>query len=466
MNGWKQTIGWLCFLLQVFASSAQVKIGGDPQQIHPHSLLELSSNTKVLIITALTQEEMIKIKPLEGALVFNKDHSCLYFYHHRWIPLCEDSPPIIPPAASFETLSPNHYLFTASNGEQTTLQVAAAHHQHQTSPTAVMSHTHSFNDLTATSHTHNFTNTSVAAHTHAFAELAETTHQHDFSNYALNTHSHETQPTAVSSHTHNFSNTSVTSHTHNFTNTSVAAHTHTLSETTTTQTAALSPLDSINLKNLRDGTLGSLWYSNETGILSEIRNSNLSALSIFWDQEKQRLGIGTTNPSNKLHVAGEIRSQGFSNSNGSQNEPSYSFKSDTNTGMYRAAADQLAFGTKGEERMRLNKQGYLAIGTTAPNSHLTINGSFSLPIIHSSSQTTTLNENHYTLVLHPAAQSIILPPAAESYARIYCIKNLSGHEISSDQPYVGPSEFTSTHEVFLEGITWIQSDGTLWQQIR
>lgn len=62
--------GWM--LLCSF-SSAQVKIGGDPKIIHPHSLLELKSNTKALVLTVVTDLEMQAITPLNGALVFNID---------------------------------------------------------------------------------------------------------------------------------------------------------------------------------------------------------------------------------------------------------------------------------------------------------------------------------------------------------------------------------------------------------
>ena len=47
--------GWM--LLCSF-SSAQVKIGGDPKIIHPHSLLELKSNTKALVLTVVTDLEI------------------------------------------------------------------------------------------------------------------------------------------------------------------------------------------------------------------------------------------------------------------------------------------------------------------------------------------------------------------------------------------------------------------------
>ncbi|MEJ2163358.1 MAG: hypothetical protein P8X60_08610, partial [Robiginitalea sp.] len=79
-------------LLLVFshAMTAQVKIGERSEQIDPASLLELESQEKVLVITRLSTSQMESITPLNGALVYNTDESCL-FYHNgqRWINLCE-----------------------------------------------------------------------------------------------------------------------------------------------------------------------------------------------------------------------------------------------------------------------------------------------------------------------------------------------------------------------------------------
>jgi hypothetical protein len=401
-------------------SSAQVKIGGDPETIHPQSLLELKSQTKALILTVVTDNEMRSIRPLSGALVYNIDQNCLFYYHQRWMPLCEFTPPTTPTPASFQNISENNFLFTSSSGEQTLIEVPPINHQHENIPTAILSHTH------------------------------------ENENFALNTH------------THDFPLTTTTSHTHEIPDHALIDHSHTTSITTDTTNSnqGLHPRDSLQLNQFRQGTTGSLWHTQSNGVVGEIKNTSLSTLAMFWDQDKQRLGIGTTNPTNKLHVAGEIRSQGFSNSNGSQNEPSYSFKSDTNTGIYRAAADQLAFSTKGQEKMRLTKEGHLAIGISATNSFLEVNGALSLKITQSHTQTATLNENHHTIILYEEVQTIVLPLASENKGRVYCLKNLSGHDVYTDLPFIGLSYGAMTENTIPQGVTWIQSDGEHWQQIR
>lgn len=407
-------------LLYSCISSAQVKIGGDPETIHPQSLLELKSQTKALILTVVTDNEMRSIRPLSGALVYNIDQNCLFYYHQRWMPLCEFTPPTTPTPASFQNISENNFLFTSSSGEQTLIEVPPVNHQHENIPTAILSHTH------------------------------------ENENFALNTH------------THDFPLTTTTSHTHEIPDYALIDHSHTTSITTDTTNSnqGLHPRDSLQLNQFRQGTTGSLWHTQSNGVVGEIKNTSLSTLAMFWDQDKQRLGIGTTNPTNKLHVAGEIRSQGFSNSNGSQNEPSYSFKSDTNTGIYRAAADQLAFSTKGQEKMRLTKEGHLAIGISATNSFLEVNGALSLKITQSHTQTATLNENHHTIILYEEVQTIVLPLASENKGRVYCLKNLSGHDVYTDLPFIGLSYGAMTENTIPQGVTWIQSDGEHWQQIR
>ncbi len=71
--------------------SGQVKIGDNPNQINPSSLLELESNSKVLVITRVTNAEMLAITPLQGALVYNTTRNCVYQYTGiTWVSLCDN----------------------------------------------------------------------------------------------------------------------------------------------------------------------------------------------------------------------------------------------------------------------------------------------------------------------------------------------------------------------------------------
>jgi len=70
----------------------QIKIGDNPQNIDPSSVLELESSERVLVITRVTTAEMDAILPLQGALVYNTDLQCVHYYDGtQWVNLCENS---------------------------------------------------------------------------------------------------------------------------------------------------------------------------------------------------------------------------------------------------------------------------------------------------------------------------------------------------------------------------------------
>lgn len=95
---------------------------------------------------------------------------------------------------------------------------------------------------------------------------------------------------------------------------------------------------------------------------------------IFYDDTNNRVGIGTTTPSTKFHVVGQTRASSFSSANGTSGGPAYRFESDTNTGTFRPAADNYAITTGGSERLRIDANGNVGIGTASPTSKLEVNG--------------------------------------------------------------------------------------------
>ncbi len=94
----------------------------------------------------------------------------------------------------------------------------------------------------------------------------------------------------------------------------------------------------------------------------------------FVDAGNNRVGIGTATPSVKLQVSGQARASSFRSANGTAGSPSYRFDGDTNTGLFRAAADNLAFTTGGSEAMRIDASGNLGLGITVPTYRMTIAG--------------------------------------------------------------------------------------------
>jgi hypothetical protein len=79
------------------------------------------------------------------------------------------------------------------------------------------------------------------------------------------------------------------------------------------------------------------------------------------------VGIGTTNPQVLLDVNGSVKFQGITNTgstynaNGSATYPTYSFSTDTRTGMFTPDVSNLAFATNSAERMRINEIGNVTI---------------------------------------------------------------------------------------------------------
>jgi hypothetical protein len=84
------------------------------------------------------------------------------------------------------------------------------------------------------------------------------------------------------------------------------------------------------------------------------------------------VGIGTTSPATgyKLHVNGILRVENgfqaiFSNSN-TATTPAVSFFNDNNTGIFRGGEDIVAIATGAQERLRVDANGRVGIGTTNP----------------------------------------------------------------------------------------------------
>ena len=80
------------FLLSLYLVqplSGQIKIGDNPQDLDPGSVLELESDNRALVITRLSDQQMNNLTPLPGALVYNLDVGCIYYYDgSEWINLC------------------------------------------------------------------------------------------------------------------------------------------------------------------------------------------------------------------------------------------------------------------------------------------------------------------------------------------------------------------------------------------
>jgi hypothetical protein len=93
-----------------------------------------------------------------------------------------------------------------------------------------------------------------------------------------------------------------------------------------------------------------------------------SNLTMYLSGNSNSVGIGNSNPTERLQVSGKIYSdtQFLNNSNDTATAPSFSFKEDSNTGMFHASNDAVGIATGGSERMRINSSGNVGIGVENP----------------------------------------------------------------------------------------------------
>ncbi|WP_157483862.1 beta strand repeat-containing protein, partial [Maribacter hydrothermalis] len=107
-----------------------------------------------------------------------------------------------------------------------------------------------------------------------------------------------------------------------------------------------------------DGMTAGNNFSNADLTLDANRTHQLAGFDLNFDGSGN-IGIGNNNPQNKLHVSGEIRSEGYNSSQGTALLPAYSFSTgdDINTGMYRPAADEIGFSVGGIEALRVEEDG-------------------------------------------------------------------------------------------------------------
>lgn len=128
------------------------------------------------------------------------------------------------------------------------------------------------------------------------------------------------------------------------------------------------------------GAVGIGTTANTTGTILDITGTGTTASSIIIPRDttanRPAAGVNgmmrynTTTEKFEVYQAGAwtdmIVSGSLGFANGSAGSPSITFASDTNTGIFNAAADTLGFTTAGTEVMRIDSWGQVGIGTTNP----------------------------------------------------------------------------------------------------
>jgi hypothetical protein len=174
-----------------------------------------------------------------------------------------------------------------------------------------------------------------------------------------------------------------------------------------------------------DGSLDSIIYVSGSGTSGQVAYFNgtttiTSESNLFWDATNDRLGIGTATPTVKLSVSNAANGNIALFTNTSDADLFVNLTSGVT--LLTPSTGTLAFGTLNTERVRLNLNGNLLVGTTLDNgSKLQVNGSFSAPHVTKSANY-TLDATDYTVGFDCASnRTATLPDATTCQGRIYVI---------------------------------------------
>jgi hypothetical protein len=114
----------LLFFIGNETVQAQVKIGENANSIDPASVLELESTSRALVLTRVTDAQMQLISPLQGAVVFNTDQQCVFYFDEGgWKNLCSEVGEPVGDGATLVDNGDDTYTFTDANDVETLISL-------------------------------------------------------------------------------------------------------------------------------------------------------------------------------------------------------------------------------------------------------------------------------------------------------------------------------------------------------
>lgn len=360
---------YIAKFLLVFASLilgnigfTQVKIGDNPNIIDTNSLLELEGETRVFVLTRLTNTQMEAITPLEGALVYNINERCIFNYDgNSWVNLCVNS-------GGLSLVDNGDGTYTVDDGVNGPLTFDG---RPETITTLLDNQ-----DGTYSYSSEDGTITTIQSSSTTIVDNGDGTYTVNQGNGAPLTFNGapESITTLVDNGNGSYSYTS-----ENGTITSIQLVNTTIIDngdgTYTVDDGVGAPVTfngaAETVTTLTDNGDGTISYANEnndvttvsvgggTGLTGGVGSVFFAGTSgapdednaqLFWDNPNNRLGIGlNTGLTDELTVNGTIGVL-----DGNESSPAYRFIQDGTMGMFRNTDGELAFSTNGNEKMSID----------------------------------------------------------------------------------------------------------------
>jgi hypothetical protein len=197
--------------------------------------------------------------------------------------------------------------------------------------------------------------------------------------------------------------------------------------------------DEISFKLNRASGQPSIKSTNSWLIMDNLHNIGGATALNYYSQDNVilckgggKVGIGTVNPDDKLHITGgDIFVDGDSSSvwiggNGDNDAPRLRLHSATN-GAYidweGSSSGSLNFRSDTTTKVVIDSSGKVGIGTTSPTSTISINGSVSAKYNWEGSNYTATESDYFIVMSHGiSGRNVTLPDASTCAERIYVIK--------------------------------------------
>ena len=393
----------------------QIKIGENPQLLNVSSLLELESSSKVLVISRVSNIEMQLLQPLRGALVFNTDENCVFFYDGSvWSSLCTEDGSSSGEIISLTENGNGTYTFLGTNQLPVTFNGADDR-------VSVLDDnvdgTYTYTDELGEETVITFTGGLLEDNgdgSYAFTNS-------DGSNVSFNTTNAQETTTTLEANLN-------------------GSYTYTNEESEETLITFIGGV-------LEDNENGTYTFTNSDGTTINFNTSSLQeTTSILEDNEDgtytytDELGVETTVDTNTAveEFIGTTGSVLFAGDDGKIEENNGSvYWDNTNT--------------------------RLGIKTNSPNSTVSVNGSLSTAIRFTGGDV-GLNETDHTVIINGSGSSTLFMPSPGSVTgRLYIIKKKPSITLSVQGGYIDSNSINRADVP--NNVLWLQSNGFNWEQV-